>query len=66
VAAVDSIQKTAELNFAAPNFRASVEEKREQSVLLECDKRADAAKVRREDRIAFIQRCLELIDQKIE
>lgn len=57
-------QKAAEPNFAAPDFRASAEEKREQSVLSECDKKADAAKVRREDRIAFIQHCLESsIDQ---
>jgi hypothetical protein len=43
---------------AAPDFRASVVEKRDEHTIVECDKRADEAKVRRQDRFSFFQQCL--------
>jgi hypothetical protein len=43
---------------AAPDFRASVIEKREEHTIVECDKKADEAKVRRQDRFSFFQHCL--------
>jgi len=43
---------------AAPDFRASVVEKRDEHTIVDCDKRADEAKVRRQDRFSFFQQCL--------
>jgi hypothetical protein len=43
---------------AAPDFRASVVEKRDEHTIVECDKRTDEAKVRRQDRFSFFQQCL--------
>jgi hypothetical protein len=43
---------------AAPDFRVSVIERREEHTTVECDKKADEAKVRRKDRFSFFEQCL--------
>jgi hypothetical protein len=43
----------------APQFDASVEDRREEQDLAECDERADARKLANYDRFKFIERCLQ-------
>ena len=53
-------QKLVDPNSVAPEYRAVAEKRRaEQIKLFECSKKADAAKVLRRDRAAFIAECLD-------
>jgi hypothetical protein len=53
-------EKLADPNSVAPEYRAVAEKRRaEQIKLFECSKKADAAKVLRRDRAAFISECLD-------
>ena len=53
-------EKLVDPNSVAPEYRAVAEKRRaEQIKLFECSKKADAAKVLRRDRAAFISECLE-------
>ena len=53
-------QKLVDPNSVAPEYRAVAEKRRaEQVKLFECSKKADAAKVLRRDRAAFIGECLD-------
>lgn len=53
-------QKLVDPNLVAPEYRAAAEQRRaEQIKLFECSKKADAAKVLRRDRVAFINECLD-------
>jgi hypothetical protein len=53
-------QKLVDPNSVAPEYRAVAEKRRaEQIRLFECSKKADAAKVLRRDRPAFITECLD-------
>jgi hypothetical protein len=53
-------QKLVDPNSVAPEYRAVAEKRRaEQIKLLECSKKADAAKVLRRDRAAYIAECLD-------
>ena len=55
-----SAQKLVDPNSVAPEYRAQAEKRRaEQIKQLECSKKADAAKVLRRDRVAFINECLD-------
>jgi hypothetical protein len=58
-----SAQRTLEPDFTASGFRATAMEKSEELELVECDRRADQAKVPHSDRMAFIERCLQAKDQ---
>jgi hypothetical protein len=53
-------QKLVDPNAVAPEYRAVAEKRRaEQIKLFECSKKADAAKVLRRDRAAFVSECLD-------
>jgi hypothetical protein len=53
-------EKLVDPNSVAPEFREVAEKRRaEQIKLLECTKKADAAKVLRRDRAAFVGQCLD-------
>ena len=53
-------QKLVDPNSVAPEYRAVAEKRRaEQLKLFECSKKADAAKVLRRDRAAYIDECLD-------
>ena len=53
-------EKLLDPNAVAPEYRAVAEKRRaEQIKLFECSKKADAAKVLRRDRAAFISECLD-------
>jgi hypothetical protein len=49
----------AELDWQAPRFDASVEDRREEQDLAKCDKQADAKKLANYDRFNLIERCLQ-------
>jgi len=53
-------QKLVDPNSVAPEYRAVAEKRRaEQIKLFECSRKADAAKVLRRDRAAYIAECLD-------
>jgi hypothetical protein len=53
-------EKLVDPNTVAPEYRAAAEKRRaEQVKLLECSKKADAAKVPRRDRATYVNECLE-------
>jgi hypothetical protein len=53
-------QKLVDPNTVAPEYRAAAEKRRaEQMKIIECRKKADAAKVLPRDRAAHITRCLD-------
>lgn len=53
-------EKLVDPNTVAPEYRAAAEKRRaEQIKLFECSKKADAAKVLRRDRLAFVNECLD-------
>jgi hypothetical protein len=53
-------EKLVDPNAVAPEYRAAAEQRRaEQIKLFECSKKADAAKVQRRDRAAYVNECLE-------
>jgi hypothetical protein len=53
-------EKLVDPNSVSPEYRAAAEKRRaEQIKLLECSKKADAAKVPRRDRAAYVNECLE-------
>jgi hypothetical protein len=57
---VSFAEKLVDPNAVAPEYRAVAEQRRaEQIKLFECSKKADAAKVLRRDRAAFVSECLD-------
>ena len=53
-------EKLVEPGSVSPEYRAAAEKRRaEQMKLFECSKKADAAKVLRRDRAAYVNECLE-------
>ncbi len=54
-AVADDIAKP---HITAPQFQASAEEKREESMLTACDRKADVRRLVNYDRFSFIERCL--------
>jgi hypothetical protein len=57
---VGMAEKLVDPNTVAPEYRAAAEKRRaEQIKLFECSKKADAAKVLRRDRLAFVNECLD-------
>jgi hypothetical protein len=53
-------EKLVDPNTVAPEYRAVAEKRRaEQIKLFECSRQADAAKILRRDRAAFVSECLE-------
>jgi hypothetical protein len=53
-------EKLVDPNAVAPEYRAVAEQRRaEQIKLFECSRKADAAKVLRRDRAAFVSECLD-------
>jgi hypothetical protein len=53
-------EKLVDPSSVAPEYRAAAEKRRaEQIRLFECSKKADASKVLRRDRVAFINECLD-------
>jgi hypothetical protein len=43
-------------------FDAVAEEKREEATLAECDQKAATKRIARDDRLAFIEKCLEAVE----
>jgi hypothetical protein len=59
-----SAQKLVDPSTVAPEYRAAAEKRRaEQTKLLDCSRKATAAKVLTRDRAAYITQCLESDDQ---
>lgn len=57
---VSFAEKLVDPNAVAPEYRAVAEKRRaEQIKLFECSRKADAAKVLRRDRAAFVSECLD-------
>lgn len=57
---VSIAQKLVDPNSVSPEYREAAEKRRaEQVKLLECSKKADAAKVPRRDRATYVNECLE-------
>lgn len=57
---VSAAEKLVDPNTVAPEYRAVAEKRRaEQIKLFECSRKADAAKVLRRDRAAFVSECLD-------
>jgi hypothetical protein len=53
-------QKLVDPNSVAPEFREAAEKRRaEQIKLVNCNRKADAGKVLRRDRAAFVSQCLD-------
>jgi hypothetical protein len=53
-------EKLVDPNLVAPEYRAAAEKRRaEQIRLFECSNKAEAAKVARRDRAAYVNECLE-------
>ena len=53
-------EKLVDPSAVAPEYRAVAEKRRaEQIKLLECSRKADAAKILRRDRAAFVSECLD-------
>jgi hypothetical protein len=58
-------QKLVDPNSVAPEYRAAAEKRRaEQIKLIECRKKADAAKVLLRDRVDHITRCMDADSEK--
>jgi hypothetical protein len=55
---VSYAQVAVKLGPAAPDFRATAVERREERAAVDCDKKADEAKVPRKDRFTFFEKCL--------
>jgi hypothetical protein len=49
-------------DFGVYQFHAVAEEKREESAIAECDQRVATKRLTYDDRLAFIERCLQAID----
>jgi len=57
---VSVADKLVDPNTVAPEYRAVAEKRRaEQIKLFECSRKADAAKILRRDRAAFVSECLD-------
>jgi hypothetical protein len=53
-------EKLVDPNLVAPEYRAAAEKRRaEQIKLFECSNKAEAAKVARRDRAAYVNACIE-------
>ena len=55
------VQKSNPQDFGFYQFGAVAEEKREEAALVECDKRVSTKQLAYDDRLAFIERCLQAV-----